>query len=152
MPRIHRQLASGRPFGRRASAPRSCTASRRSRSPRGRLALRDPGRWDAPAVDAFLGWAAWHRKHAEDPRHRPEVLMDGSGPEMAWHRWTGWTADDRRWSTHLLDTTDRPVPETVDQVEQWVTGQRAALRTGRLTLSRGWPDRPAGRSSRPSSR
>ncbi|MER7957340.1 hypothetical protein [Streptomyces sp. NPDC096030] len=119
---------------------------------RGRLALRDPGRWDAPAVDAFLGWAAWHRKHAEDPRHLPEVLTDGSGPEMAWHRWTGWTADDRRWSTHQLDTTDRPVPESVDQVEQWVTGQRAALRTGRLALARCWPDRPAGPSSRPSSR
>jgi hypothetical protein len=28
---------------------------------RARLVERDPGRWDATAVDAFLGWAAWHR-------------------------------------------------------------------------------------------
>jgi hypothetical protein len=46
---------------------------------RGRLAERDAGRWDAPAVDAFLGWAAWHRKHALDSpsparrRHREQL-------------------------------------------------------------------------------
>ncbi|MFE3453915.1 hypothetical protein ACFXJ8_33810 [Nonomuraea sp. NPDC059194] len=71
---------------------------------RGRLTKRDPGRWDAPAVDAFLGWAAWH-KHAEDPRYRPDVIVDDSWPRMVWHRWTGWTSDDQRWRTHLLDTT-----------------------------------------------
>ncbi len=113
---------------------------------RGRLALRDSGRWDAPAVDAFLGWAAWHRKHAEDPRYRPDVIIDNSWPEMAWHRWTGWTSDDRRWSTHLLNTTDRPVAASVDQVEQWVTEQRDALRSGRLTLSRGWSDETGARA------
>ncbi|MEU4449205.1 hypothetical protein AB0K14_10340 [Actinosynnema sp. NPDC050801] len=107
---------------------------------RSRLALRDAGRWDAPAVDAFLGWAAWHRGHAEDPRHRPEAIVDDSRPRMAWHRWTGWTADDRRWCTHLLDTTDQPVAHSADQVEQWVTRQRDALRSGRLPLSRGWSD------------
>lgn len=45
---------------------------------RTRLAHRDPGRWDASAVDAFLGWAAWHRGHARDPRHRPEVITGDS--------------------------------------------------------------------------
>ncbi|MEV6715228.1 hypothetical protein AB0M48_24695 [Lentzea sp. NPDC051208] len=107
---------------------------------RSRLTTRDAGRWDAPAVDAFLGWAAWHREHARDPRHRPDVVVDDSWPPMAWHRWTGWTADDQRWRTHLLDTTDRLVAESADQVEQWVTQQRDALRAGRLTLSRGWSD------------
>ncbi|GAA4597529.1 hypothetical protein GCM10023194_72620 [Planotetraspora phitsanulokensis] len=33
---------------------------------RDRLVARDPGRWDASAVAAFLGWAAWHRGHARD--------------------------------------------------------------------------------------
>ncbi|GAB7188771.1 hypothetical protein ATKI12_8602 [Kitasatospora sp. Ki12] len=113
---------------------------------RDRLTLRDPGRWDAPAVDAFLGWAAWHRRHAEDPRYRPDVIVDDSWHRMAWHRWTGWTADDRRWRTHPLDTTDRPVAESVDQVEQWVTEQRDALRSGCLPLRRGWPDRTAARA------
>nr|WSX47863.1 AAA family ATPase [Streptomyces sp. NBC_00974] len=113
---------------------------------RGRLTKRDLDRWDAPAVDAFLGWAAWHRKHAENPGYRPDVIIDDSWHSMAWHRWTGWTADDRRWCTHLVDTTDQPVAECVDQVEQWVTEQRDALRSGRLTLSRGWSDQTAART------
>ncbi|XVS66508.1 hypothetical protein ACQPYE_10745 [Actinosynnema sp. CA-299493] len=109
---------------------------------RSRLTTRDGGRWDAPAVDAFLGWAAWHREHAKDPRHRPDAITDGGWPRMAWHRWTGWTAGDRRWRTHLIDTTDRPVAESAARVERWVTRQRDALRSGRLALSRGWEDPP----------
>jgi hypothetical protein len=105
---------------------------------RDRLAARDAGRWDASAVDAFLGWAAWHRGHARDPRHQPEVIVDGSGSEMAWHRWTGWTAEDPRWRTHLLDTTGQPVATSVDHLERWVSEQRDDHRAGRLALSRGW--------------
>jgi hypothetical protein len=111
-----------------------------------RLTKRDPGRWDAPAVDAFLDWAAWHRNHAEDPRYRPDVIVDDSWSRMAWHRWAEWTSSDRRWRTHLLDTTDRPIAESVDQVEHWMTEQRDALKSGRLTLARGWPDRTAARA------
>ncbi|WP_329485426.1 AAA family ATPase [Kitasatospora sp. NBC_01246] len=107
---------------------------------RRRLTHRDPGRWDPPAVDAFLGWADWHRKHARDPRYRPDVIINDSWPEMAWQHWTEWTADDRRWSTHLIDTTDQPITDSADQVTQWIAGQREALRSGRLALSRGWPD------------
>ncbi|MFF7983157.1 hypothetical protein ACFZDK_29245 [Streptomyces sp. NPDC007901] len=68
------------------------------------------GRWDAGAVNAFLGWAAWHRGHAQDPRHRPDVVTNDCWPDMVWHRWTGWTAEDPRWCTHLLDTTGQPPP------------------------------------------
>ncbi|MGW6929529.1 hypothetical protein ACWGE0_05630 [Lentzea sp. NPDC054927] len=107
---------------------------------RSRLTMRDAGRWDARAVDAFLGWAAWHREHARNPRHRPDAIIGDSWPRMAWHRWTGWTAGDRRWCTDLVDTTDQPVAESADQVEQWVTRQRDALLSGRLALSRGWSD------------
>ncbi|TFV32616.1 hypothetical protein E4K10_22780 [Streptomyces sp. T1317-0309] len=105
---------------------------------RTRLAEREPGRWGSPAVDAFLGWAEWHRKHALDPSHRPDVIIDDGWPEMAWRRWTGWNAGDLRWHTQLLDTTDQPVAESVDQVEQWITEQRDALQTGQLPLRHGW--------------
>ena len=107
---------------------------------RARLATRDQGRWDAAAVDAFLGWAVWHRGHAHDPRHRPDVIIDGSWSGMVWDRWIGWAAGDPRWRTHLLDTTDQPVGRSVDQVEQWITEQRAAHRSGRLPLTRGWSE------------
>ncbi|WP_328506472.1 hypothetical protein [Streptomyces sp. NBC_00391] len=105
---------------------------------RARLAERSPGRWDAPAVDAFVGWAAWHRQHALDPRHRPDVIIDNSWPEMAWHRWTSWHAGDRRWRTQLLDTTDQPVAKSVAQVERWVTEQRGVHRADQLALSHDW--------------
>lgn len=105
---------------------------------RARLAERDPGRWDTQAIDAFIGWAAWHREHALDPRHRPHVIVQDGWPEMVWHRWTGWNAGDPRWCTQLLDTTHRPVAESVDQVERWITEQRHAHRAGRLALSHGW--------------
>ncbi|WP_319460260.1 hypothetical protein [Micromonospora sp. RTP1Z1] len=108
---------------------------------RDRLARRDPGRWEAHAVDAFLGWAAWHRGHAHDPRHRPDVIMGDSWPEMAWHRWAGWAVDDPRWRTHLLDTTDQPVARSVDEVEQWITEQRDAHRSGQIPLIRGWTEK-----------
>ena len=108
---------------------------------RSRLTERDRGRWDAQRVGAFLGWAEWHRGHARDPQQRPEVIVDRSWPEMVWNRWIGWTAGDPRWSTHLIDTTDRSVTDSASDVAQWVTDQREALRSGRLSLSRGWPDR-----------
>ena len=107
---------------------------------RDRLVARDLGRWDASAVAAFLGWAAWHRGHAHDPRHLPEAVMSGSAPEMAWNRWTGWAATDPRWRTHVLDTTGLPLPRAVDQVEAWIGEQREAHRSGALPLARGWAD------------
>jgi hypothetical protein len=105
---------------------------------RARLAERDPGRWDAPAVDAFLGWAAWHRQHALDPSHRPDVIVENGWPEMAWHRWTGWHAGDPRWRTELLDTTDQPLAKSVAQVERWITEQRDQDKAGDLALSHDW--------------
>ncbi|MFD5828514.1 hypothetical protein [Lentzea sp. NPDC060358] len=108
---------------------------------RARLAERDSGRWDASAVDAFLGWAAWHRGHARDPRHLPEAITGGSAPDMAWHRWAGWAAGDPRWSTHVLDTTGEPVSRSAGEIERWVVRQRAAHRSGRLPLAPGWADR-----------
>ncbi|MFC8800371.1 hypothetical protein ACFT2C_21760, partial [Promicromonospora sp. NPDC057138] len=95
---------------------------------RTRLAERDPGRWDAPAIDAFLGWADWHRQHALDPRNRPDVIIENSWPEMAWHRWTGWHAGDSRWRTELLDTTSQPLAKSMAQVERWIAERRGLLR------------------------
>ncbi|MGZ0150382.1 hypothetical protein ACXJJ3_25215 [Kribbella sp. WER1] len=93
---------------------------------RHRLTSRDGGRWSPETVDAFIGWSTWHRKHAEDPRHQPEVIINNGWPHMTWDRWTGWTKDDPRWHTHRLDTTDRPLTQSVNDLEQWITDQRTA--------------------------
>ncbi|MER7251809.1 hypothetical protein [Kribbella sp. NPDC000426] len=105
---------------------------------RRRLSSRDGDKWSPAVVDAFVGWSTWHRGHAEDPRYRPDVIVDGGWPDMSWDRWSAWTKDDPRWETHLLDTTGRSIAQSVDDLEQWVTEQRSACRSGRLALSNGW--------------
>ncbi len=105
---------------------------------RDRLAQRDPGKWDTAFVDDFVEWARWHRGQARDPVRRPEVLLEGNNPGAAWHRWTGWSSDDPRWSTHVLDTTSQPLERSVEQAEAWIAAQRDAHRSGTLPLRYGW--------------
>lgn len=105
---------------------------------RERLEQRQPGLWDAQAIEAFLNWAAWHRGHAADPLYQPELLLTGSREGEAWHRWTTWGAEDPRWATPVLDTTHEPVEQCVHRIEAWITERREALRDGHLPLRRGW--------------
>ena len=107
---------------------------------RRRLGRRDGGRRPPEVVDSFVGWAAWHRGHAADPRYRPDVIFADSWADMVWERWSTWTKDDGRWSTHVLDTTGRPIAQSADDLERWVVVQRTAHRSGRLALSKGWVD------------
>jgi hypothetical protein len=97
---------------------------------RRRLDLRDDGRWPSAVVDSFVSWGAWHRGHAEDPRYRADVIIDGSWAEMAWHRWSAWTKDHPRWDTYVLDTTGRSVARSLDDLEQWVVARRSARAPG----------------------
>jgi hypothetical protein len=105
---------------------------------RRRLSERDPDRWSGSDAERFNRWAAWHRGHAHDPRHRPEVIIADSAPDMAWHRWSSWTEEDPRWQTHVIDTTDRPHHTSVGELDQWITTQRESIRSGRHPLRRGW--------------
>ena len=57
---------------------------------------------------------------------------------MAWHRWSSWTAEDPRWQTQIIDTTERPRDTAVGELERWLTQQRECLRSGRHPLRRGW--------------
>jgi hypothetical protein len=105
---------------------------------RRRLRQRDSGRWSKQEADRFNNWAAWHRGHARDLRHRPEVITANSASAMAWHRWSSWTAEDPRWQTHVIDTTGCPRDTAVGELELWLTQQRECLRSGRHPLRRGW--------------
>jgi hypothetical protein len=103
-----------------------------------RLTRRDPGRWDPATRDAFVGWAHWHRRHAADPGHRPDVLTTGAWPEMRWDRWADWSPADPRWQVTVVDTTAVPVDTTSAVLRRWILGARAAQRLGRLPLSGDW--------------
>ncbi|GGN20190.1 hypothetical protein [Streptomyces fuscichromogenes] len=81
-------LSGNSPLGEVLAAPSlngiaACLIDVADHDWRDRLAARDGGRWDHTATDAFCGWAAWHRRHARDPRFRPEAIIDRSWPEMA---------------------------------------------------------------------
>jgi hypothetical protein len=144
-------LSGNSPLGEVLAAPSAplldgiavCLIDTADEERRERLAVRDGGRRDATALDAFCGWAAWHRGHAGDPRYRPDVITKGGWPEMVWHRWAGWTAADERWKVPVVDTSGRALGESVDEVAEWVAGQRAALRAGRLGLLPGWESQGA---------
>lgn len=85
-----------------------------------RLRRRDPGRWSPEAEHAFVGWARWHRGHAADPRHRPEVLTEGGWSGMVWERWSGWERGDPRWTVPIIDTTGRAPAETAADLAAWI--------------------------------
>jgi hypothetical protein len=103
-----------------------------------RLDNRDPGRWDRQAQCAFIGWARWHRAHAEDPQWRQEVITDGAWEQMQWERWTAWTRYDRRWHTAIIDTTGRSIDQTASDVRRWVAEVRSDRMEGSLALAPGW--------------
>lgn len=139
-------LSGNSPLGEILAAPSAplldgiavCLIDVADRERRQRLAARDGGRWDEAELDAFCGWAAWHREHARDPRYRPDVIAGNSWPEMVWERWADWESDDPRWATPVFDTTGRSTAECAEAVGRWAVEQRAAFREGRLPLRRGW--------------
>ncbi|GLZ00940.1 hypothetical protein Acsp02_81920 [Actinoplanes sp. NBRC 103695] len=79
-----------------------------------RLDRRDPGKWSPGQRQAFLNWAAWHRGHAADPGHHPEVLTRGAWPEMVWSRWPP------SWSVTTIDTTGRTPAESAAALRTWI--------------------------------
>jgi hypothetical protein len=103
-----------------------------------RLNRRDPGKWNHDAIRSFVGWARWHREHAADPQHRPEVITTGGWQEMRWSRWTGWTRGDRRWSVTVLDTSGRTLARSAADLRRWIASVRSASAVGELALAGEW--------------
>jgi hypothetical protein len=106
-----------------------------------RLERRDPGKWHRDAERSFIGWARWHRGHAADPRHRPEVITTGGWQQMAWERWSDWMSGDPRWTVTILETTGQTVEQSSAQLQQWILAARADHALGRLSLLPGWAHR-----------
>ncbi len=83
-------------------------------------------------VDAYLSWAAWMRRHAEDPSWMPEVIATDDGlPEMRWDRWSGWEADDPRWRVRVIDTSAIRVEAVATRLADWISEERALLGSAR---------------------
>lgn len=86
---------------------------------RDRLVARDGGFWSEQDIENFIGWANWHRRHAADPQHAPQVIIDPDGP-MQWQRWLSWTAAHPDWNTHVIDTTGFDQQTSADQLAAWM--------------------------------
>jgi hypothetical protein len=106
-----------------------------------RLRERDPGKWSEATLEAFVRWGGWHRRHAQDPQHAPEVIQRPSSVPMAWERWAHWDADDPRWATAVIDTTARQVDDAAVELAEWVSEQLDRLDDGTLPLRTGWSGR-----------
>jgi hypothetical protein len=66
-------------------------------------------------------FAEWMRRHAEDPTHVPEVLIDDGWQEMDWSRLSRLP-----WNVTVIDGSTLTVTEVGERVRHWI----AAVRTG----------------------
>jgi hypothetical protein len=103
-----------------------------------RLRQRGSKSWSPQLEQALLNWAVWHRGHASDPQHRPGAIVSAGWEDMAWHRWSGWSKGDSRWSTALIDTADCSVASAAEELLEWIETCRAARKEGARPLLRGW--------------
>jgi hypothetical protein len=85
-------------------------------------------------IEQYLGWAAWLRGHALDPRHHREVIEDGA--DLAFGRFAGWRAGDRHWQVPIIDT-GRPAELVVADITDWIADERRLLTVGQHPLA-GW--------------
>jgi hypothetical protein len=100
--------------------------------------LRSRG-WPSSIPDAdVLGWAEWMRRHAQDPRHRQEVLLEGGASGLRWDHWIGWRRGDPRWQVTVIDNTEEEPAATVVTVIDWISAQRQLMASGALPLAKGW--------------
>ncbi|MDX6481205.1 MAG: hypothetical protein QOG85_1715 [Gaiellaceae bacterium] len=87
-------------------------------------------------LEAYFGWAAWMRQHAEDPTSRREVIrIDATLDEMRWSRWDDWQRGDPRWRVHTVDTAALSVEEVAADLVAWIEVERDILRSGTHPLT-----------------
>lgn len=78
-----------------------------------------------------LAWAAWMRRHAEDPSWRQDVIRrPETEGELEWSRWTDWERGDPRWRVAVVHTSVQPVAAVVDDVVAWIEAERVFARDG----------------------
>jgi hypothetical protein len=69
-----------------------------------------------------VAFADWMREHARDPRHRPEVIINGGWAAMRWERWA-----EADWSFDVIDTSGRGPADVAADALTWVRAARRSL-------------------------
>lgn len=96
--------------------------------------LRERGEPEESLVH-HVRFAEWMLAHVQDPRGRPEVIVEAGWSEMVWNRWLGRDDVADVWASQVVDTTGRRPDEVAEEVSRW--GQRA-LDVAALVFRRGW--------------
>jgi hypothetical protein len=125
-------LAGQSPLGEVLAAPSAPTVSGLSvclldvadEIRRTRLRGRDDTGWSSGQIEAFERWGRWHRGHAVDPTHEPEVITEAGWDAMRWDRWSEWSTPDPRWAVTTIDTSELSVPDTAAAIRIWVSASR----------------------------
>jgi hypothetical protein len=139
-------LAGQTPFGELLAAPSAprleaisaCLIDCDDDTRIARLRARGPEWFARTAGDLrdYLNWADWMRGHAADPTWRTDVIRhEGTGDEMCWSRWSGWRAGDPRWRVRVIDTSALPVEDVAARLVEWITKERALVRSGAHPLA-----------------
>jgi hypothetical protein len=77
----------------------------------------------------YIAWAAWMRRHAEDPSWRQDVIrVPETERLLEWSRWSDWKRGDPRWRVAVVDTSARTVAAVVDDVAAWIAAERMRRR------------------------
>jgi hypothetical protein len=85
-------------------------------------------RGDDPALlPRHKAFADWMREHAVNPGYRPEVIMQGAWDRMRWDRWGPGAADQRPWTSHVIDTSALAPEEVARRAAAWI---RRVLESG----------------------
>ncbi len=128
------------PSAARLDGIAACLVDVGDRQRRERLQQRNGDLLSERALQNLLRWAAWHRGHAADPRHRPEVITQGGWEAMEWRRWTGWRSHDLRWRGRTLYTGNQSVTGSAADLADWIDRRRGNHRLGSLPLGSGWAE------------
>lgn len=75
---------------------------------------------DPKFIHHHVAFADWMRHHVVDHRHRPEVVMGNSWPQMRWERWVGTAGVQPPWTSHVIETSALGPKEVAHRVAQWL--------------------------------
>ncbi|MCD0162009.1 MULTISPECIES: hypothetical protein [unclassified Deinococcus] len=76
-------------------------------------------RGDGQDTQDVLNWSAWLRLHHHDPLWRPDVITQGSWPDMQWDRWLN--GDRSEWPAPTLDVSGLSPVRSADLILRWLT-------------------------------
>ena len=71
-------------------------------------------------IPAHLAFADWMRRHVQDHRYRPEVIINDGWEGMRWEAWNADEVTNVPWKARIIDTSSLSPLEVARQVGEWI--------------------------------